>query len=29
MSSIAKEFIDTTIRRLKYYKDLGDKTLNN
>jgi len=26
MASIAKEFIDTVIRRLKYYKDLGDKT---
>lgn len=26
MASIAKEFIDTAIRRLKYYKDLGDKT---
>lgn len=24
--SIGKEFIDTAIRRLKYYKDLGDKT---
>lgn len=26
MSSIAKDFIDTAVRRLKYYKDLGDKT---
>ena len=26
MASIAKEFIDTAIRRLKYYKNLGDKT---
>lgn len=24
--SIGKEFLDTAIRRLKYYKDLGDKT---
>jgi hypothetical protein len=24
--SIGKEFLDTVIRRLKYYKDLGDKT---
>jgi len=24
--SIAKEFLSTAIRRLKYYKDLGDKT---
>ncbi len=26
MSSPGKEFLDTAIRRLKYYKDLGDKT---
>jgi Protein of unknown function (DUF1572) len=26
MSSIGKEFLDSAIRRLKYYKDLGDKT---
>ena len=26
MSSIAKDFLITAIRRLKYYKDLGDKT---
>ena len=26
MSSIAKDFLGTAIRRLKYYKDLGDKT---
>ena len=26
MSSIGKEFLNTAIRRLKYYKDLGDKT---
>ena len=26
MSSIAKEFLESAIRRLKYYKDLGDKT---
>ena len=26
MSSIAKEFLQSAIRRLKYYKDLGDKT---
>ena len=26
MSSIAKDFLSTAIRRLKYYKDLGDKT---
>ncbi len=28
MSSIAKDFIDTAVRRLKYYKDLGDKTFD-
>ena len=26
MSTIGKEFLQTAIRRLKYYKDLGDKT---
>lgn len=26
MSSLGKEFLTTAIRRLKYYKDLGDKT---
>lgn len=26
MNSIGKEFLQTAIRRLKYYKDLGDKT---
>jgi hypothetical protein len=26
MSSIGKDFLDTAIRRLKYYKDLGDKS---
>ena len=26
MSTIGKEFLNTVIRRLKYYKDLGDKT---
>lgn len=26
MSSFGKEFLKTAIRRLKYYKDLGDKT---
>lgn len=26
MSAIGKEFLQTAIRRLKYYKDLGDKT---
>lgn len=26
MSSVGKEFLATAIRRLKYYKDLGDKT---
>lgn len=26
MSSVGKEFIDTAIKRLKYYKELGDKT---
>jgi Protein of unknown function (DUF1572) len=26
MTSIAKDFLQTAIRRLKYYKDLGDKT---
>ncbi len=26
MSTIGKEFLDTAIRRVKYYKDLGDKT---
>jgi len=26
MSSLGKEFLQTAIRRLKYYKDLGDKT---
>jgi len=26
MSSIAKDYLETVIRRLKYYKDLGDKT---
>jgi Protein of unknown function (DUF1572) len=26
MSSLGKEFLATAIRRLKYYKDLGDKT---
>lgn len=26
MNTIGKEFCDTVIRRLKYYKDLGDKT---
>lgn len=26
MSKIGKEFLQTAIRRLKYYKDLGDKT---
>lgn len=27
MSSLGKEFLQSAIRRLKYYKDLGDKTL--
>ena len=27
MSSLGKEYLETTVRRLKYYKDLGDKTL--
>lgn len=27
MSSLGKEFLETAIRRLKFYKDLGDKTL--
>jgi len=27
MSSVGKEFLTTAIRRLKYYKDLGDKTM--
>ncbi|MBC7947535.1 MAG: DUF1572 family protein [Chitinophagaceae bacterium] len=26
MNSLGKEFLETAIRRLKYYKDLGDKT---
>jgi hypothetical protein len=26
MSSLANDYLETTIRRLKYYKDLGDKT---
>ena len=26
MSKIGKEFLQTALRRLKYYKDLGDKT---
>jgi len=26
MSSLGKEYLQTVIRRLKYYKDLGDKT---
>jgi len=26
MSSLGKEYLQTAIRRLKYYKDLGDKT---
>lgn len=26
MSSVAKDYLETSIRRLKYYKDLGDKT---
>lgn len=26
MSSLAKEYLQTAIRRMKYYKDLGDKT---
>ena len=26
MDSIGKEFLRTVIRRLKYYKDLGEKT---
>lgn len=26
MSSLGKEYLETAIRRLKYYKDLGDKT---
>lgn len=26
MNALGKEFLDTAIRRLKYYKDLGDKT---
>jgi Protein of unknown function (DUF1572) len=26
MNSIGEEFLQTTIRRVKYYKDLGDKT---
>lgn len=26
MSSLSKEFLSSTIRRFKYYKDLGDKT---
>src|SRR5215210_2746094 len=26
MNSISKEYLQTVIRRLKYYKDLGDKT---
>ena len=26
--SVAKDFIDTAVRRLKYYKDLGDKTFD-
>lgn len=28
MSSLGKEFLQTAIRRLKYYKDLGDKTFD-
>ncbi|MDZ4809347.1 MAG: DUF1572 family protein [Bacteroidota bacterium] len=27
MSSLGKEFLETAIRRLKYYKDLGNKTI--
>lgn len=27
MSSLGKEYLQTAIRRMKYYKDLGDKTL--
>lgn len=27
MSSLAKDYLQTAIRRLRYYKDLGDKTL--
>jgi Protein of unknown function (DUF1572) len=26
MSSIGKEYLDTAVRRMKYYKELGDKT---
>ena len=26
MSSLAKDFLETAIRRMKYYKELGDKT---
>jgi len=32
MDAIGKEYLQTVIRRLKYYKELGDKTfeqLNN
>lgn len=28
MSSLGKEFLQTAIRRLRYYKDLGDKTFD-
>ncbi|MCY7311831.1 MAG: DUF1572 domain-containing protein [Chitinophagaceae bacterium] len=27
MSSLGKEFLETVVRRLKYYKDLGNKTI--
>jgi hypothetical protein len=28
MNSLAKEYLNTVIRRVKYYKDLGDKTFS-
>lgn len=28
MASFAKEYLETVIKRLKYYKELGDKTFN-
>jgi hypothetical protein len=28
MDSVGKTFLDSAVKRLKYYKDLGDKTLN-
>ena len=28
MNSVGKEFLDTVIRRVKYYKDLGEKTFD-